>query len=657
MSLRFSRLVSTASKGLEKQKIIINENNITTYVHEVAKRKAQPYFNKANEFSKAKLPTPPTKWEFQSGWYKYEPGKPPIKVPFPEEDAISFDGEVLYKISRYPTLATAVSSKAWYGWVSPYLVGEELKPTTLIPLNPENKDKVIIGHYNHFDRVMVKDDYEEMLFKNSKSCHIDIVGLHYFCNTKIGKKTPSTLDIIRGPLFYKNNSKSLMGKDNNRFHMLSKLYTNVTRKKLDKEIRDLFGNTGKEEVVKHFQNAMSYCAKDVEATHRVFSNLWKKCLPNPHFHKYLLGIKLLGNHKMIVNKSKWDDYNKLNDDKSRKLLEDINNRVLTIGKENGFANLTLDSPEIVSLLGIKFLGKYPLESYHLKNGTRNRNLTYTVELDDSILKDYPLVKSSSITLKSHDLFIRDCESHRKQYQTDYRDLWINGILTVKPEYQNIIDDYSNLTSWEFNKCHDAFLIHQNSQLKDLSIFLPWIIPSVFENSDPVAQASHKLILENFIDIGKGIEDQLVAPEGYKFISLRIDHDLIKSLIMKQENLQNVSPYIIRDGLKSCKVGYIHRLLIHIDNLFEKQGIKEYQLMSTFKDRFIILVKEDEQVKAENILKQVDELIKFEFGSNFNNEKKVIVMIQDEDVLHTKTISEFDMYKDLKSIDPEQRKLY
>ncbi|CCH41779.1 DNA polymerase subunit gamma-1 [Wickerhamomyces ciferrii] len=651
-----------ASEAPAKQKLNINENNITTYVNEVAKRRSQAYFTRADEFSNVKLPRAPAKWEFQSGWYKYETGKPPIKVPFPEEDAIVFDTEVLYKISPYPTLATAVSSKAWYGWVSPYLVGEELNPGTLIPLNPENKDKVIVGHYNHFDRVMVKDEYDDTSFQNSNSCHLDIVGLHYFCNTKIDNKMPNTLDRIRDPLFHKNNSNSLLGKENNKFHMLSKLYFLVTKRQLSKELRNLFGNTRKEEVVENFQTAMSYCAKDVDATHQVFTNFWKKCLQNPHFYKYLSGVKLLGNHKMIVNKSQWDEYNKSNDDKSKKLLENINKRVRGIGRDYGFPNTTLESPEIADLLGIKFLKKYPLKDNKIvrNKGRFNQNITYSIKLDESTLKDYPLVtdKSSPITLNSKDLFLRDYATYRKQYHTDYRDLWINGILTVKPEYQDIIDDYLNFTSWEFNKCHDAFLLSQNSKQNELSTFLPWIIPSVFENSEPTSNSLHELILENFVDIGKGIEDQLVAPKGYEFVSLRIDNDFIESLINKQDNLQNVGPYLIRDGLKSCKVGYLHRALIHIDNLFGKKGIKEYQLMSTFKDRFIILVKETQQQEADELLKQVDNLIKFEFNSIFHNEQNVLI-IEDELELKpdTKTISEFDIYKDMKSLASEPRRLY
>lgn len=61
-------------------------------------------------------------WLMQPGWTRYTQGGKPEQVLYPLEDELVFDVEVLYKIKKFPVIATCASSKAWYGWVSPVLL-------------------------------------------------------------------------------------------------------------------------------------------------------------------------------------------------------------------------------------------------------------------------------------------------------------------------------------------------------------------------------------------------------------------------------------------------------------------------------------------------------------------------------------------------------
>ena len=73
----------------------------------------------------------------------------------PEEDAITFDTEVMWKESSFPVMACAVSATTWYGWLSPWLLGESKSDRHLIPLGDPLKSRVVIGHNVGYDRARV----------------------------------------------------------------------------------------------------------------------------------------------------------------------------------------------------------------------------------------------------------------------------------------------------------------------------------------------------------------------------------------------------------------------------------------------------------------------------------------------------------------------
>lgn len=131
------------------------------------------------------------------GWTRYEPGKLPIAVDFPLEDALVFDVEVCMKVGKTPTLATAVSNKAWwYSWISSTLIDDgtyipnashqyNLNGLILIPLESkaeevlnENNLKLKSGNWPYnviYDRARIKEQY---WLNKTGTRFIDIMSLH-----------------------------------------------------------------------------------------------------------------------------------------------------------------------------------------------------------------------------------------------------------------------------------------------------------------------------------------------------------------------------------------------------------------------------------------------------------------------------------------------
>ena len=151
--------------------------DINEHFTKIAEQQTQPYLTLATSLAKAKLPDMPKKWSLAAGWTKYD-GNTPTSVSFPEEDALVLDIEVCVKDSERPILATAVSEKHWYSWVSRRLVLHEdydvnvqgrATPDDLIALETEEgslepasgswRKRVVVGHHVSYDRARIKEQY------------------------------------------------------------------------------------------------------------------------------------------------------------------------------------------------------------------------------------------------------------------------------------------------------------------------------------------------------------------------------------------------------------------------------------------------------------------------------------------------------------------
>ncbi|SAM84726.1 uncharacterized protein UBRO_06061 [Ustilago bromivora] len=118
----------------------------------------------------------PVNWSIEPGWTKYsilrsEDGSasalgPGVSVPYPdkEDDMLVFDVETMVQEGPFPVMATAAGAKAWYSWLSPWLIqrGDYHCKNHLIPLGPSGKHdraRLVVGHNVSYDRARTLEEY------------------------------------------------------------------------------------------------------------------------------------------------------------------------------------------------------------------------------------------------------------------------------------------------------------------------------------------------------------------------------------------------------------------------------------------------------------------------------------------------------------------
>ncbi|KAK0081811.1 hypothetical protein PV325_011532 [Microctonus aethiopoides] len=256
-------------------------NNLEDHFLNISKAQAQPYLQIVERLIKF-IPPMPEKWIFQEGWTRYANGKIE-KVDYPLEDGIIFDVEVCVKEGPLPTLATAVTNEAWYGWVSNILVDGTSIPvesrsfTTdlLVPIEStsmefgkklndhQKKPKIIVGHNVSYDRARIKEQYwlnsTGTRFIDTMSLHVCVSGMNSYQRAlMLGQKSkPINQDWC--------NFTSM-----NNLVDVYKLYCD---KKHEKSRRDVFVEGSLADIREQFDDLMNYCAVDVVVTHEILQKL------------------------------------------------------------------------------------------------------------------------------------------------------------------------------------------------------------------------------------------------------------------------------------------------------------------------------------------------------------------------------------------------
>lgn len=291
---------------------------------------AEPFLQNAKQFAKTELPRRPQKWEHQSGWTKYyypENGEGPLvveKVDVPDETMLSFDVEVMWKESPFAVMACAAGPKAWYAWLSPWLLGETKDEKQLVPLGDPTKDRVIVGHNIGYDRARILEEYD---LKQTRNCYLDTMSLHVAVNGMCSQQRPTwmkhkksrelrekiaqEMDNLELATLLSNNSLTndeeelWVGRSSiNSLRDVAKFHLNLS---MDKTVRDDFGELNREGIVAKLDDLLDYCAADVAVTHRVYSivfpNFLKTC---PHPVSFA-ALRHLSTVILPVNDS-WDAY-------------------------------------------------------------------------------------------------------------------------------------------------------------------------------------------------------------------------------------------------------------------------------------------------------------------------------------------------------------
>lgn len=324
----------------------LNGDNINQHFYNIGMKSSYKYENLIDDLLKiGSTPLPiPKEWIYQSGWTRYSPNSPPESVPYPLEDELVYDCEVLYKTSPYAVMATCLSRKAWYSWCSPYLVGESDTNNHLIPFNTEARECLIVGHNVSFDRARVLEEYS---LTPSKAFYLDTMSLHVavsgMCSRQRGtwmkykkgvkekiKEQEKTLEDYR--LMVQNSelrytlSNAILDEESaddddnlsmslrddpwmktsslNKLSDVAELHCGI---KMEKQLRDHFASTDVNEIRDLFQTLMTYCAKDVIATYHVLYAvypMYKKTVPHPVSFAALRHITT----SFLPTNSKWEDY-------------------------------------------------------------------------------------------------------------------------------------------------------------------------------------------------------------------------------------------------------------------------------------------------------------------------------------------------------------
>ena len=342
--------------------------NIREHFVALGKSEAEPYLSLANDFATAEIPPMPDGWATEwSGWTKYHSdGRCEPVADLGEENLVSFDVEVLYKISPYPVIATAATPNHWYSWLCPTIfqdppaepaakkprwdktIDKDL-PHDLIPLFDGDNARIIIGHNVGYDRARIKDEYS---LKSTATRFLDTLSLHVATRgitsvqrptwmkhrkTKKEKKADAqaireaTIEMLRehvnpewaDVLESMEESQDYMEEEDslsdsgeskweditamNSLKEVAALHCGYT---VDKSVRDTFGDdtiTHASQLRHDLASLVQYCADDVRITHDVYKKVFPLFLESCPHPASFAGALSMGNAILPVNES-WAAY-------------------------------------------------------------------------------------------------------------------------------------------------------------------------------------------------------------------------------------------------------------------------------------------------------------------------------------------------------------
>ncbi|KAK6625952.1 hypothetical protein RUM43_006251 [Polyplax serrata] len=307
--------------------------NIEEHFWNIGKQQSESYKNLVLGLIEKKIPTQPDHWLLQKGWTKYEEGKSPVQVPFPNDDILVFDVEVCVRLGDLPTLATAVSSTAWYSWISADLCDDVNAPAThsyntskLIPFEDEtisSRPRVIVGHNVSYDRARIKEQYSlgtsGVRFIDTMALHICIGGITRSQKMEIKKST-------EGVAFESWKNYPCLSS-------LKDVYSLYCNKELLKEKKCVFLDGTLSDVRTDFQSLMKYCATDTFATYEVLKEIFPTFLARFPHPVTLSGMLEMGIAFLPVNEN-WTKFLVEAD----QTYEDLKNEMsLVLSKKSDFA--------------------------------------------------------------------------------------------------------------------------------------------------------------------------------------------------------------------------------------------------------------------------------------------------------------------------------
>jgi DNA polymerase gamma 1 len=342
---------SETSPPIDFQLPSLQGNTLDEHFYRIGKDAAEPYLSMSTAFARVDLPNAPTKWLQQSGWTRYAIDGTITRVSHPTEDSLVFDCEVMYKQSPFPIMACAASTEAWYGWVSPWLLSESDSPRHLVPFGSDpNRKRIIIGHNIGYDRQRIKDEYN---LRQTENGFIDTMSLHVAVNGMCSRQRPTWMKHQKQKLLKEKLSEEassslslseLLGTFDtddeiselwiarssiNSLMDVANFHCNI---KLDKSVRDYFGELDRPGIVARFGQLMDYCAGDVSTTHKVYRVVLPAFLdvcPHPVSFAAMLRLSSV----FLPVDHSWERYIQNAESTYLKLSEDVQIRLKTLAEK------------------------------------------------------------------------------------------------------------------------------------------------------------------------------------------------------------------------------------------------------------------------------------------------------------------------------------
>ncbi|KAI9640178.1 DNA-directed DNA polymerase gamma mip1 [Ciborinia camelliae] len=308
---------------------------------------SEPYLTYAKNFVKVETPPLPLKWLRVSGWTKYNGDGSTESIEAPDEEMLCFDTEVMWKQSSFAVMACAVSPTHWYAWLSPWLLGETEDDRQLIPLGDPNKPRIIVGHNIGYDRARIAEEYDIIQSKNN---FLDTMSLHVAVNGMCSRQRPTWMrhrknrELREKIIGQTDNAElaSLLGdkclseeeeaelwigrSSVNSLRDVAKFHLNLT---VDKADRDEFGESDRETINAKLDRLLTYCAKDVDVTHRVYKRVFPNFLETCPHPVSFAALRHLSSVILPVNKS-WESYTKNAEATYHKLSDAIQERLVAL---------------------------------------------------------------------------------------------------------------------------------------------------------------------------------------------------------------------------------------------------------------------------------------------------------------------------------------
>jgi len=269
----------------------------------IAGKQVGRYRKLAQEFAIAPLPELPPKLNlvFEPGWHRYEKvGKKwkVEKVPYPLEEAFTFDTETFVHAGAFPIIGTALSAKAVYVWlaselVDPTLPEDEWDQYELIPIG---EGRFVAGHNISYDRVRAREAYSlertipENFYFDTLSAHIGVSGLasgQRWLYVLAGKNPEDLTPEEKRKLRYapkwldEGSTNSLVAAYNFHVYEVRKFFGDDVQPlgAGDKALREIFVKaTHLSQIHAMLTEAVDYAIKDAYYTAELFQALWPKYL-------------------------------------------------------------------------------------------------------------------------------------------------------------------------------------------------------------------------------------------------------------------------------------------------------------------------------------------------------------------------------------------